>query len=118
MCRQWVIGVAPCLPGFVASVNSSVTLPDSMRELYMTSYIYGFLSSGVVFALLHVVFPAHAVNNFVKDRQSAAEVQKHYSERWDVSLVQAGHMAGEDVVGGEGGGGGKKESGTTYRDQD
>ncbi|TQV94190.1 NCS1 nucleoside transporter family protein [Cordyceps javanica] len=93
----WAIGVGPCLPGFVASVNSSVSVPDSIRELYMTNYLYGFFSSGLVFVALHKAFPARAVDGFVKNEMAAAEVQRYYSDRWDVSLSESGRMAAANV---------------------
>lgn len=81
------------MPGFVAAVNSSVVLPDSVQELYLTNYLYGFFSSGIIFAALHFVFPAREVDAFVKNELSAVEVQRYYSERWDVDLLQSQHMA-------------------------
>ncbi|OAA69741.1 NCS1 nucleoside transporter family protein [Cordyceps fumosorosea ARSEF 2679] len=90
---SWALGVGPCLPGFVASVNSSVNVPDSIRELYMTNYLYGFFSSGLVFVALHMVFPVRAVDEFVKNEMTAAEVQRYFGERWDVSLAESGRMA-------------------------
>ncbi|KAM3548813.1 hypothetical protein ARSEF4850_009203 [Beauveria asiatica] len=86
---SWAIGVGPCVPGFVTSVNSSVNVPDSIRELYMTNYLYGFFSSALVFVALHAVFPVRVVDEFVKNEMSAAELQQYYSDRWDVSLAES-----------------------------
>ncbi|ATY64121.1 NCS1 nucleoside transporter family [Cordyceps militaris] len=94
---SWAIGVGPCLPGFVASVNSAVNVPDSIRELYLTNYIYGFFSSGLVFVALHAAFPARAVDEFVKNEMPAADVQRYYSDRWDVSLSESGRMVAASV---------------------
>ncbi|KGQ06715.1 Allantoin permease [Beauveria bassiana D1-5] len=80
---SWAIGVGPCVPGFVTSVNSSVNVPDSIRELYMTNYLYGFFSSALVFVALHAIFPVRVVDEFVKNEMSAAELQQYYSDRWD-----------------------------------
>lgn len=55
----------------------------------MMSYIYGFFSSGIVFAALHAVFPARAVDEFVKNDMTAAEVQRHFSERWEKDSPEA-----------------------------
>ncbi|KAJ3492651.1 hypothetical protein NLG97_g5241 [Lecanicillium saksenae] len=85
----WAAGVAPCLPGFAAAVNPSVSLPDSVRELYQTSYIYGFFSSAFVLVALHAAFPARKMDEFVKNDMTAQEVQQYYEERWDaVGLVE------------------------------
>ncbi|KAM3551922.1 hypothetical protein MY1884_007469 [Beauveria asiatica] len=86
---SWAIGVGPCVPGFVTSVNSSVNVPDSIRELYMTNYLYGFFSSALVFVALHAIFPVRVVDEFVKNEMSAAELQQYYSDRWDVSLAES-----------------------------
>lgn len=80
----------------MASVNASVNVPDSIRELYMTNYLYGFFASGLVFVALHTAFPARAVDEFVKNEMSAAEVQRYYGERWDVGLSEAGQIV-EDI---------------------
>jgi NCS1 family nucleobase:cation symporter-1 len=90
------VGVAPTLPGFIAAVNLSVSLPAGMTELYFLNYLYGFLSSAVVYALLHRIFPARDVDDFVKNAPSAKEVQRHYTDRWEVDLSQAGHILSED----------------------
>lgn len=67
----------------MASVNTSVSVPDSVRELYQTSYLYGFFSSAVVFVALHAIFPASAMDEFVKNDMTAEQVQQLYEERWD-----------------------------------
>ncbi|KAL7948742.1 NCS1 nucleoside transporter family protein [Trichoderma barbatum] len=92
----WAVGVAPCLPGFIAAVNKSVSLPDGMIELYYLTYLYGFLSSGVVYSLLHWMFPAKDVDDFVRTAPSPREVQQHYTERWEVNLAQTGHVLSDD----------------------
>ncbi|EHK44883.1 hypothetical protein TRIATDRAFT_139428 [Trichoderma atroviride IMI 206040] len=92
----WAVGVAPTLPGFIAAVNLSVSLPAGMTELYFLNYLYGFVSSAVVYGLLHWIFPAREVDDFVKNAPSAREVQQHYTDRWEVDLSQAGHILSED----------------------
>ncbi|UKZ57460.1 hypothetical protein TrVGV298_011317 [Trichoderma virens] len=92
----WVVGVAPTLPGFIAAVNLSVSLPEGMTELYYLNYLYGFVSSAVVYALLHWIFPAKEVDDFVKTAPSAREVQQYYTDRWEVNLSQASHVLSDD----------------------
>ncbi|KAK5996885.1 Uridine permease [Cladobotryum mycophilum] len=92
----WVIGVAPCLPGFIAAVNTSVKVPDGVTELYYLNYLYGFLSSALVYAVLHWIFPSKDVDAFVRDPRSAQEVQQWYQERWEVQLSQTSHMLEEN----------------------
>lgn len=62
----------------------------------MMSYIYGFFSSGIVFAALHAVFPARAVDEFVKNDMTAAEVQRHFSERWEKDSPEVVRCSGQD----------------------
>ncbi|PTB50692.1 hypothetical protein M431DRAFT_94416 [Trichoderma harzianum CBS 226.95] len=87
----WAVGVAPTLPGFIAAVNLSVSLPAGMTELYYINYLYGFVSSAVVYSVLHWIFPAKAVDDFVRTAPTAREVQQYYTDRWEVDLAQASH---------------------------
>ncbi|RYP71977.1 hypothetical protein DL770_008039 [Monosporascus sp. CRB-9-2] len=95
----WLVGVVPCVPGFVAAVNASVQITDGMTELYYMSYIYGFLSSGVVYAALHWAFPADACSAFLRDAPSAEEVRRKYLDKWDVELSEMPAVVGD--LGGE-----------------
>lgn len=80
------MGVVPCLPGFVAAVDPSTSVPAGATELYYLSYIYGFLSSGLVFALLHRIFPSRPHAEFVNQSVSSLQLRRTYRERWDVTL--------------------------------
>ncbi|KAK2036173.1 thiamine transporter [Colletotrichum somersetense] len=84
----WLVGVVPCMPGFVAAVDTSVTVSEGAIELYYMSYMYGLLSSGLVYALLHKVFPAKALDSFVKNSPSARELQHLHQGKWDVTLAE------------------------------
>lgn len=83
-----MIGVTPVLPGFIAAVNPAVAISDRAVELYYTNYLYGFLSSAVVYYLLHWAVPDRKFDTFVKDYPSARELQQLYNDRWDVSVTQ------------------------------
>ena len=85
---QWIIGVVPCLPGFIAAVNESVAIPDGLTELYYMNYLYGFISSMLVYYLLHIVFPSQPLDAFVKQHDSAAVIKSYYNDRWEVTLAQ------------------------------
>jgi hypothetical protein len=52
------------------------------------SYIYGFISSALVYALLHKVFPSKAQADFVNQPATSIEVRRLYEERWDVTLAE------------------------------
>ncbi|KAK1544786.1 hypothetical protein CPAR01_02288 [Colletotrichum paranaense] len=84
----WLVGVVPCMPGFIAAVDTSATVSEGATELYSMSYIYGLLSSGLVYALLHWLFPARSLNAFVKDAPSARELQGIQQSKWDVTLAE------------------------------
>jgi NCS1 family nucleobase:cation symporter-1 len=76
------------VPGFVASVNTSITVTDAATELYYLNYLFGFLTSGFVFYILHLAFPSERVNEFVGSSSSPAEVQSFYRENWEVVAAQ------------------------------
>lgn len=80
---QWTVGFAPLLPGFIAAVNTSVIVSDGVTEIYYLSYLYGFCASGLVFILLHRIFPAPGVDAFVKNGMSSAATRMLYREKWD-----------------------------------
>ncbi|KAF3002141.1 hypothetical protein E8E14_002811 [Neopestalotiopsis sp. 37M] len=82
----WVVGVAPCLPGFIASINTSISVPDGAIELYYLNYLYGFLSSALCFALLHWIFPDAYVDAFVKGPETAKEIMYQHHLVWDRPL--------------------------------
>lgn len=85
---QWLVGVIPCMPGFVAAVDTSVTVSDGATELYYMSYVYGLLSSGLVYTALHKFFPASALDAFVRDSPSARDLQQFHLGKWDVTLAE------------------------------
>ncbi|KAI8270405.1 ncs1 nucleoside transporter family protein [Colletotrichum sp. SAR11_239] len=96
----WLVGVVPCMPGFVAAVDTSVTVSPGATELYYMSYVYGLLSSGLVYAVLHRVFPAKALDSFVRTAPSARELQEFHLGKWDVTLAETPNVV--DVLSGHG----------------
>ncbi|KAL4935176.1 hypothetical protein BDV06DRAFT_234578 [Aspergillus oleicola] len=90
----WIIGVVPTMPGFVAAVNTSISVSDEATELYYINYLYGFLVSAAVHTFLHWVIPDRKLDSFVKDATPAKEIQALYNSRWEVA-------AGQDAVEGE-----------------
>ncbi|SPO07077.1 related to uracil permease [Cephalotrichum gorgonifer] len=101
----WVIGVVPCVPGFIAAVNTSVKVSDAATELYYCNYLFGFLASGVVYWVLHLVFPAAEVDDFVRKSPSARTLQQSCRDDWEAiaetSVSDNGSKAPEiaEVVG-------------------
>lgn len=86
---QWIVGVVPCLPGFISAVNPSMTVSDAATELYYMNYLYGFLASAAVYSVLHWVLPDKKFNEFVQGGESAKEIQRLYNGKWDVTIAQA-----------------------------
>lgn len=89
------------MPGFIAAVDSSVTVSESATELYSMSYIYGLFSSGLVYVLLHRLSPARSLDAFVKDAPSARELQQMQQSKWDVTLAETPEIL--QVLSGHGG---------------
>ena len=79
----WCFGVAPQMPGFIAAVNTSVSVSDGAVELYDLNYVYGFFASGLVFVLLHKVFPSADVDAFVNGPATPEQIMYEARERWD-----------------------------------
>ncbi|CRK24231.1 hypothetical protein BN1723_013215 [Verticillium longisporum] len=97
----WLIGVIPCMPGFIAAVTPNVTVTDGATELYYMSYIYGFLSAGTVYILLHRFFPAKAVDAFVRGSPSPKELREATYGHWDVTLAETHDHLEATRLGGE-----------------
>jgi NCS1 family nucleobase:cation symporter-1 len=89
--------MAPTLPGFIAAVNTSVTVPDGATELYYMSYLYGFFASGAVYALLHRLFPAAQLDNFVNGSMPAEQLIGLYSDKWEDVGYESFHASQEYV---------------------
>lgn len=80
---QWVIGCAPCIPGFAAAVNTTLKVSDGAVELYYINYLYGYLSSVAIYYVLHLVFPAQSLDAFVREPTTAKQLQRFYTEQLD-----------------------------------
>ena len=93
---QWAVGVVPCIPGFIAAINDSVSVSSGLTELYNMNYLYGFLSSMVGYWLLHRIFPAPQLDYFVKEPEPASDVQSYFNDRWEVTLAQTSQILRED----------------------
>ncbi|KAI1879077.1 hypothetical protein JX265_003254 [Neoarthrinium moseri] len=97
---SWIVGVAPCLPGFIAAVETSITVPDSVAEFYSLNYVYSFISSATCYTLLHRIFPANDVDAFVTGTPDANETIYQHHMRWDTaseSSAAAQHFVPRDA---------------------
>ena len=53
----FVIGFAPLLPGFAKAVTSTISVSDGASHIYNLGYLYGFMTTSVVYVVLSMVFP-------------------------------------------------------------
>jgi nucleobase:cation symporter-1, NCS1 family len=91
-----LVGCAPTLPGFIAAVNTSVTVSEGATELYYLSYLYGFFASAAVYICLHKVFPVPAVDSFVRSSVSPEQLMVMYRDKWeDVHYESSQVMEGQ-----------------------
>jgi NCS1 family nucleobase:cation symporter-1 len=94
---KWVIGISPCLPGFIAALNPSIVASDGAVELYYMNYLYGFLSSACLYFLLHWTVPDKKLDTFLKSDLCALELQQLYDDRWQVTMGQTPENFDESV---------------------
>ena len=80
---QWIIGVAPCVPGFINALNPSIATSNGAVELYYMNYLYGIVASGGCYALLHRLFPVTKVIEFIDHAPPSKELVRLNRERWD-----------------------------------
>lgn len=80
------------MPGFVASVQPSLSVPIGFTHLYYICFLSGFTISAAVYCTLHYVFPSKAVQEWVKGSLSSAVLIGEYRDQWDGEVV-IGQMA-------------------------
>jgi NCS1 family nucleobase:cation symporter-1 len=71
------------MPGFIAAVQPSITVPIGLTHLYYICFLSGFAISASVYCTLHFVFPTRAVKDFVVKSAPAEVLMREYQERWD-----------------------------------
>jgi NCS1 nucleoside transporter family len=90
----FLVGVAPNLPGLIASVNSSIDVGVGIHP-YQFGWLLGFVGTSIVYVVLSLWFPA---------RESLVERAVLADEIYDSSGTVEGVDAGSEEVLGEGGG--------------
>ncbi|EXJ78274.1 hypothetical protein A1O3_09435 [Capronia epimyces CBS 606.96] len=60
----WVCGWAPQLPGFIANVNSSVSVPKASMEMFYLAFPLGLAISFTIYYVLNRVFPPQGVGEY------------------------------------------------------
>lgn len=84
----WICGTVPSLPGFVAYVSPGINVPIGLTRLYYICFLSGLAISAAVYCVLHLLFPAGAVQDFVETAPPAASLMREYRERWDHGEVE------------------------------
>ncbi|KAH8652640.1 NCS1 nucleoside transporter family protein [Tricladium varicosporioides] len=79
----WVCGTAPSMPGFIASVQTDITVPIGLTHLYYICFLVGFAIAAAVYCTLHFIFPAHAQKEFVNTRGPPSQLMREYQDKWD-----------------------------------
>lgn len=80
---QWVLGVWPSMPGFVAAVNSTIKVSIGWTHLYYISFLVGTAISALAFIALHRFFPVRPIRDYVNSAPSRRIVQSEYRAKWD-----------------------------------
>jgi NCS1 family nucleobase:cation symporter-1 len=80
------------MPGFVSAVQPSVKVPIVLTHLYYICFLSGFVISAAVYCLLHFLFPAVALKDFVAESGSPKHIMKEYRDRWNGGIVEASVM--------------------------
>ena len=83
----WCCGTAPSLPGFVATVNASVTVPMGLLHLYDICFLVGFAICSSLYCFLHYVFPARKVQDFVTNAPAARVLMRIHREDTDARAL-------------------------------
>lgn len=60
----WVCGWAPQLPGFIANVNASVTVPKASMEMFYLAFPLGMAISFTLYYVLSKVFPPQGLGEY------------------------------------------------------
>lgn len=71
------------MPGFIASVNTSVHVPIGCIRLYDICFLSGFAISIVIFVVLHRLFPADNMQMFINSPQTSSELVHYYRQSSD-----------------------------------
>lgn len=79
----WACGAAPAMPGFISAVNPNVVVPRACTRIYYINFLTGFLIASVIFVLLHSLFPARSVQNFVRSSTTKDNTIVYYRDKWD-----------------------------------
>ncbi|KAM0420344.1 hypothetical protein ACHAPT_011886 [Fusarium lateritium] len=70
----WLIGTAPSLPGFSASVNPSISVTQGAINFYNLTFIFGFCISAFVAFLLHWIFPVDFTGTTMLEVEISGEI--------------------------------------------
>lgn len=80
---QWICGVVPSLPGFIAYVSPSITVPIGLTHLYYICFLTGMSISAAVYVALHYAVPDRRLQAFVNSAPPARQLMDEYRELYD-----------------------------------
>lgn len=60
----WVIGWAPQIPGFIANVNASVSVPQACTEMFYLAFPLGFAISFTLYYAINKFFPPAGLGEY------------------------------------------------------
>lgn len=105
----FILAVGPNLPGLAYSINPKGThISQGAINLYTFDWLYGFVTSIVVYTSLHMIFPhkESQVPKTIDGVEIMEERKGNYSGSDDEKnigkVTEAGHVHGHDRGGGEG----------------
>ncbi|KAI8660064.1 hypothetical protein NCS57_00982800 [Fusarium keratoplasticum] len=70
----WLIGTAPSLPGFAASVNPSISVSQGATNFYNLTFIFGFCISAFVAFVLDWFFPVDFTSTTMLEVETSGEI--------------------------------------------
>ncbi|UPK93866.1 hypothetical protein LCI18_004801 [Fusarium solani-melongenae] len=70
----WLIGTAPSLPGFSASVNLSISVPQGATNFYNLTFIFGFCIFAFVAFVINWFFPVDFTSTTMLEVETGGEV--------------------------------------------
>ena len=106
----FLVSISPNLPGLAYSINKNARITSGAKHLYTICWLYGFISSIIVYVTLHHFFPAkEAMVEKTIDGVEVLSERKEYSHEGsddeksngdlkDISRVHELHVPNDDEI--------------------
>ncbi|KAI5308078.1 hypothetical protein KEM55_006634 [Ascosphaera atra] len=79
----WLCGTVPSLPGFIESVDDSVSVAEGWTHLYYICFMTSVVISVTVYAALHYFIPDRALKDWLAAAPPAKQLMAQYEEMID-----------------------------------